>query len=417
MGLQMRLLTDDPADVGAWFLGLATGFLRPPVVGAEEQALRQAKQDMSRARGVFDGERCVATYRSFDQELTAVGGAALPANAVSNVSVAATHRRRGLLTRLITADLAEAKERGDVVSTLIAAEYGIYGRFGFGPATSIAAWSVSSALTGLDPRWAGPDDGGSVAFVDGAEVRKAAPGLYERFRRRHPGAIDRSETWWDLATGAVRFDSDSPWTEPFHVLYRDADGVPQGLATFTVDPAWEGHQPANTAELSDLFAVTPAGERALWHFMLAIDWVATVKTSRRAPDDLLPALLPNPRAAAISGLADFLWVRPLDLPRMLSARGYAAAGELVLEVRDPLGLAGGRFLLAASPEGATCTPTTTRGADLTLDTGVLGQLYLGDASAVRLAALGALDEETPGAAARADLLLHTGRRPWCPDIF
>jgi hypothetical protein len=36
---------------------------------------------------------------------------------------------------------------------------------------------------------------------------------------------------------------------------------------------------------------------------------------------------------------------------------------------------------------------------------------------VRLAALGALDEETPGAAARADLLLHTGRRPWCPDIF
>ena len=36
---------------------------------------------------------------------------------------------------MMSQDLAAAKERGDVVATLIAAEYPIYGRYGFGPAT------------------------------------------------------------------------------------------------------------------------------------------------------------------------------------------------------------------------------------------------------------------------------------------
>jgi predicted acetyltransferase len=222
-----------------------------------------------------------------------------------------------------------------------------------------------------------------------------------------------------MYTGEVRFGSDpsDPWKEPFYVLYRDAAGVPQGLLTFTTDDKWEAGQPASTAGVRDLIAATPAAERALWHFLLSVDWVATVDTGNRGPDDPLPRLLPNPRAAAVTQHSDFLWLRPLDLPRMLSARSYAAEGELVLEVRDPLGLAHGRFLLAASREGASCSPTATRGADLTLGTGALGELYLGEISAARLAALGALDEERPGAVGRADLLFRTGRRPWCPDGF
>ncbi|MGP3968480.1 GNAT family N-acetyltransferase [Streptomyces sp. 6N223] len=416
MGLQMRLVADDPADTEAWMLATSYGFMHPPQVDPDELALRRARQDFARARGVFEDQRCVATCCSFDQRLTAPGGALLAANAVTGVTVHATHRRRGLLTRMLTADLAEAKERGDVVSTLIAAEYAIYGRFGYGPATRGSSWRINAGQAGLDPRWSGPDDGGSLAFVDGAEIRKVGPELHERFRAVRPGAIDRRPLWWEAGTGEVRFGPD-PWKEPFFALYRDADGVPQGLLSFTTDKEWAASQPALTAEVRDLFAVTPAAERALWHLLLSVDWVATVVAHGRAPDDLLPQFLPNPRAALVTGLSDFLWMRPLDLPRMLAARAYAASGELVLEVRDPLGLTEGRFLLAASPEGASCAPTTTRGADLTLGTGALAQLFLGDVSAARLAALGALDEETPGAVARADLLLHTGRLPWCPDGF
>ena len=53
---------------------------------------------------------------------------------------------------MMAEDLAAAKERGDVFATLIAAEYPIYGRYGFGPATWTTEWEVDVARTGLDPR-------------------------------------------------------------------------------------------------------------------------------------------------------------------------------------------------------------------------------------------------------------------------
>lgn len=114
--------------------------------------------------------------------------------------------------------------------------------------------------------------------------------------------------------------------------------------------------------------------------------------------------------------ADWLWLRVLDVPRALEARTYGTAGSLVLDVRDGTGLTAGRFLLEASPAGASCAPTT-RSADLVLDVRELASLYLGDESAVRLVALGSVEEGRPGAAASADALFRAGRRAWCPDIF
>ncbi|WP_059005800.1 GNAT family N-acetyltransferase [Streptomyces specialis] len=415
MALSTRFVVDSAADTDAWIRAVHTGFLNPPALSQETLDARRAKQDFRRARGVFDGERCVATFRSFDQRLTVPGGAAVAANAVTAVTVHATHRRRGLLSGLMSADLAEAKERGDAVATLVAAEYRIYGRYGFGPAAAFTTWRVDGTRTGLDPRWALPESEGTLSFVDGAEVRKAGPELHERFRAGRAGAVDRDALFWERATGEARFDI-QPWQEPFHVLYRDAGGVPRGLVTFTVENRWEASMPGNAATVQSLIATSPAAEWTLWRFLLSIDWVTTLDTGRAAPDSPLPLLLPDARAAAVREHADLLWVRPLDVPRMLSARSYAAEGELVLGIRDPLGLAEGRYLLDASPREATCAPTR-RAPDLVLDAGVFARLYLGEFSATRLAAVGWIEEETTGAAARADLLLRTDHRPWCPDIF
>ena len=89
---------------------------------------------------------------------------------------------------------------------------------------------------------------------------------------------------------------------------------------------------------------------------------------------------------------------------------------MVFEVVDGAGLAGGTYRLEASSQGASCVPTSAS-AELTLDVGELGALWLGDQSAVRLAAVGRVREERAGAARVADALLRTSRRPWCPDIF
>ncbi|WP_328938004.1 GNAT family N-acetyltransferase [Streptomyces tauricus] len=414
--IDVRPLRDD--GIPEWIRALNTGFLRPPSVSEAEIADRSTYLVPERTLGAFDGERCVGTFRSFAQEITAVGGAAVRADAITNVTVTSTHRRRGILTRMMARELTAAEERGDVVATLIAAEYPIYGRYGFGAATTAAEWTIDVPRSGLDPRRAAPDDGGRIDLVDGDDVRKTGPELYERFRRAQPGATDRSERWWRIATGALVLDR-VPWTEPFHAVYRGARGEVEGLLSYTVDDRWgDAKQPLQTAKVTDLIAVTPAAEHALWRYVCSIDWVTRVRTGWRAPDDLLPHLLPDPRAAAITSQADWLWVRILDVVAALEARTYGAAGALVLEVTDGQGQgsAGGRYRLDASPEGGSCV-RTTEAAELTLGVGELSELWLGGESAVRLVALGRVREERAGAALVADALLRTSRRPWCPDIF
>ncbi|MEL5959754.1 GNAT family N-acetyltransferase [Streptomyces sp. CLV115] len=421
MALDIRTVTT--AEFPDWLRAKHTGFLRP-TTGTEEEAERRLPYtDLSRTQGAFDGGRCVATFRSFAQELTVVGGAAVPADAISNVTVSPTHRRRGLLNRMMATDLAAAKERGEVVATLIAAEYPIYGRYGFGPATWTTEWEIDVPRAGLDPRWSGPSeqDGGRIDLVSGADVRKLGPALHERLRARQHGVIDRDARWWAVNTGEVRPGPGAPgsesWTEPFYAVYSNAAGEVEGLTVYRADGRWgDSKQPLNRATVVSQIAVTPAAERALWHFVCSIDWITTVRSGHRAPDDLLPLLLPDPRAARIVTQADWLWVRLLDVVPALEARSYAVPGTLTLDVHDTTGLTAGRYRLEATPAGASCTPTTA-GADLALDVRELGTLYLGDESPLRLAALGRIEELTPGAVVTAEGMFRAGRRAWCPDVF
>ncbi|MFD9542672.1 GNAT family N-acetyltransferase [Streptomyces sp. NPDC060022] len=416
MNLDLRTVTE--SEYPDWLRAVGTGFLNSTVATEEEIKGRLAHTDLSRVQGVFDAGRCVATFRSFAQELSVVGGATVRADAISGVTVTPTHRRRGLLSRMMTADLAAAKERGDVVASLLAAEYPIYGRYGFGPATWTTQWEIDVPRAGLDPRRPVPSegDGGRIDLVDGAEVRKLGPALHDRLAARQPGVINRDQRWWQLNTG-LDLPPNDQWKEPFYAVHRSADGEADGLIAYRADDNWgDAKQPLNQATVKSMIAVSPEAERALWLFLCSIDWITTVRTGHRAPDDLLPLLLPDPRAARIVTQADWLWLRLLDVPRALEARTYATEATLVLDVRDGTGLTAGRFRLDVSPSGASCTPTT-QSADLTLDVGDLATLYLGDESALRLAALGRVEENRAGAAASAEAVFRTARRPWCPDMF
>ncbi|WAZ22584.1 GNAT family N-acetyltransferase [Streptomyces cinnabarinus] len=400
------------AELADWHRAVNTGFLREPTLTEEQLAAREPWFVPGRLLGAFDGDRCVATFRSFDQRLTAVGGTAVPADAITNVTVSPTHRRRGLLSRMMERDLAAAKERGDAVATLIAAEYPIYGRYGFGPATTMAEWTIDVPRTGLDPRWSGPEDGGRIDLIDAPDVRKLGPELHERLRRTLPGAVSRDDLWWQVTTGAVLFFHS--FKEPHYAVYRSKSGEVEGMVAYTSDDHWgDGKQPLNTATVKWLIGVTPAAERALWRYLCSIDWIATVKTGWRAPDDLLPHFLPDPRAARLTSQADWMWVRILDVVRAMEARTYAGAGSLVLDVVD----GGGRYRLEAAADGTGACAATTDTADLGITLSDLATLWLGDETAVRLAALGRVREERAGAARVADALLRTSRRPWCPDLF
>ncbi|MER8236423.1 GNAT family N-acetyltransferase [Streptomyces sp. NPDC094049] len=410
------------SEFSDWQRALRVGFLRPPVVSDAEVADRLPHVDLTRTLGAYDRGRTVATFRSFRQEVSTVGGGILTADAITQVTVSPTHRRRGLLSRMMSTDLTAAKERGDALATLIAAEYPIYGRFGFGVASSIAEWSVDLRVAGLDPRRSGrPEDGGRIDLTDADEIRKVGPDVHRALMGVRAGVTARTPRDWDNGTGAAV--QSEPWQEPYYAVYRAESGEVEGYVAYTVDERWDdAKQPVNTAKVRDLIAATPAAERALWEYVCSVDWISTVRSGYRATDDPLPSLLPDRRAARVLTHADMLWVRVLDAVRVLEGRTYPVTDGLVLDVRDGYatgeagGFTGGRYLLDASPDGVSCV-RTTRSADLAFDVAHLGAFAFGDESAVRLARLGLVDELTPGAAARADLLFHTPLRAFSPDIF
>src|SRR4029077_1308866 len=77
----------------------------------------------------------VGSSRAYSFDLTLPGGASIPAAAVSWVAVLPTHRRQGVLSRVIEALHDDAREREEPVSMLTASEGAIYGRYGYGVAT------------------------------------------------------------------------------------------------------------------------------------------------------------------------------------------------------------------------------------------------------------------------------------------
>ncbi|MFI0978200.1 GNAT family N-acetyltransferase [Streptomyces sp. NPDC021093] len=400
----------DGADLPQWVRAWNTGYLRP---GAGDDDIEFLSDSLAGDRliGAFDKDLCVGTYRSSAQELTVPGGASLPAAAISKVSVAATHRRRGLLGRMTEQDLRDTADREVPLVVLDAAQYPLYGRFGFGPATSMAWYEIDVHRAGIDPAWASAAPG--VQLVDAAAYAKLAPQAYERFRTTQAGALRRDDTWWQEATGQ-RISPGSSWTEPFYAVHEDpAGGGIDGLLCFTAEETWQSMLPRTPLYVRDLVAATPQAERALFRYAVTADWVSTVHLPYRAPDTLLPQWLGNPRAARITALSDYMWLRILDVPRALAARGYAAEGALVLQVDDAAGHAQGRWLLEAGPDGADCA-RSARPADLQLDVRDLARLYLGEETAVRLGQLGLAQELRPGGLARADALLRTARRPWSP---
>jgi predicted acetyltransferase len=182
--MDLGVRTIEAPEIRSWAQCMGVGFLFTVADGYPEYLLGDV--DLERTWGAFDGERVVGTLRSFPTAFTVPGPAEVPVAALTNVTVAPTHRRQGLLTAMITADLRATADREEPVGILIASEYPIYGRFGYGPAIEGSGYSVDLASA----RFRRPGNG-SVELVDLPMLRREAPGLYERFRLAQPGSIER----------------------------------------------------------------------------------------------------------------------------------------------------------------------------------------------------------------------------------
>jgi predicted acetyltransferase len=362
-----------------------------------------------RMHAVLDAGRVVAGAGAYSLELTLPGGPA-PCAGVTVVGVLPSHRRRGLLRRMMEAQLRDIRERGEPVAALWASEETIYGRFGYALASLCMNLVIRRRHVRVRPDL---EPEGSVRLIDNDEAFRVLPRLYDRVRRRNAGFVSRSRDWWE-----IRKLSDRPEVRrragPLVRALYERDGRPAGWALYRIEQ--EGSTVEDwkkTVKVAEVQGIDDPARRELWRFLLEIDWTDRVRVDGLAVDDavLLDVDKLNELRARVY---DGLWVRAIDVGAALAARGVARDGRATIEVTADPDFADNVGTWTIEGDGAR---RSSRRPDVRVDVQGLSATLLGGFSFGALARSGRAEEGARGGLARADALFRVERAPWCPEIF
>ena len=394
-------VAEDYEEVGALFGG-AMMFEPSP------DELSRRLFEPERALVVTDGAEIIGTTKALTRDLS-VPGAVVPAAHVTGVGVRATHRRRGVMSALITRQLREVPE---AIAVLWASEPGIYGRFGYGA----AAWGTSYEI---DLHRIGPPDvrirPGELGELCVDDALKVLPTLLRSLQERRPGVSGRSELGWQKHLEDKKDDRDGRTARRI-LVHRDEAGAVDGYALWRGKLHWEAAGPANEVALEELVALEPAAYRALWQHVLTLDLAGTLGFGYAALDEPLQQLVTTPTALN-RRVSESLWLRVTDVVRALEQRQYAVPVDLVLALTDDLIPANaGRFRLTADGTTARCERTDDP-ADLSLSVRELGAAYLGGRPLTEFAATGLVTEHTPGTLTAVTTAFTSPIAPASLEIF
>jgi len=356
----------------------------------------------ARENGTIVGGAGAFTYR-----MSVPGGRSVAAGGVTVVGVLPTHRRRGVLTAMMKAQLEDCRARGDEVAYLWASEATIYGRFGYGLASRMGAVELPRERT----RFAQPfEPRGTVRLLDLDESVKLFPPLYEQMFAQRPGMFFRSKAWWE--TRKLNDDPARRRGGPLNRALLELDGKPAGYALYRVAQDWTAGVSSGKVTIQEVVTPTPEATRELWRWLLDFDWTSQLTADLLPLDHPLFLLLAEPRRMKFQ-VNDGVWVRIIDVQAALSARTFSGDGAVVLDVRDAfMPETAGRYRVAAD-----AVTRSDAEAEIALDISALGSVYLGGFTFRQLAESFRADELVDGAIARADALFATSVDPWCAEIF
>ncbi|MCI3239203.1 GNAT family N-acetyltransferase [Streptomyces spinosisporus] len=409
MATDLRVLRQDDWD--EWYDNLIRAFGGIPE-SAEERALWRELTDTDRSLGAWDDDTCVGTAGAFAFRLTVPGGAAVPAAGVTMVSVAATHRRRGVLRSMMRRQLDDVRSWGEPLAILTASEPEIYGRFGYG----VGTYHVNTEIDTTRVRLSVPPgtDDVRLRYVAPAEVLGTCEAVYARLVPGRPGMVARIPGWERL--GLLDPESEREGASPLQCVLAERGGEAVGFARFRIKAGWDAAGPKGTVVVQDLHALDPAAHAALWRFLCDIDLTSKVTARGRPVDEAWQHMVSDIRRCSLL-VRDSLHVRLVDVGAALQARTYQAPVDVVLDVEDtfcPWNT--GRWRLTGDPKGASCARTEDS-ADLSLTVRELGSAYLGGVSLDSLAAAGRVHELRQGALTEASVAFASTVPPWLPHGF
>lgn len=381
LGLSYRAVAED--ELADYLRAKHRGFLGPEPT-AEEIDSESALLRSRRVVGIYDETAPqpfpIATVMSWETPLTTPAGH-IPMWAITGVSVAASHRRRGIARIMLEGELHAAKSAGFAVAGLTVTEATIYGRYGFMPAAPIQRYSVDTRRAA----WGPYEPAARVVFVDRAQLARDLAELHESTREDRIGDIGAWDRRWQQIAGLTP-ESEKP-REIRGVRALDPEGRLVGAMAFTIG---EGADHASRAfQIGHLVTATPDARAALWRFALSYDLVGAVSAELQPLDEMLP-LLVRDRRAITQTVRDHGWLRILDVPEALARRPLAGPVGVRVRVTDPQGIADGAWtLLQLGGEGLQTAPIDDgERVHVEMDIGALSAAYLGAVRLEEFAAVG-----------------------------
>jgi predicted acetyltransferase len=366
--------------------------------------------EFDRTLAVFDGRQVVGTAGIFSYQM-AVPGGMLACGGVTRVGVAATHRRRGLLTAMMRRQLDDMHQRGEPLAALYASEAPIYGRFGYGLATYMAEIEIQrSHAAFVRPR----SNDGRVVMVDVPAAVDAFTRVWSQVQPTQPGMLTLDARWWRLNLADLETYRDG-FSPQYRVVY-EVDGKPAGFALYRIKMDWDAAGPIGVLSVAHLIAASPDAYAALWRYVIEVDLIARVTAEGRSIDEPLRFLLADARQPK-TRVEDGIWLRLVDVAAALAGRRYAVDGRLVLRVHDAFcPWNEGHYELNGGPTNAACERCTDD-PDLEINADDLAAVYLGGNRFRTLHEAGRIQEHHRDAVARADAMFASDRTPWCPSHF
>jgi len=388
----------------------ALNVFRTAMVGFPQLSLAPgqitALLDPGRLIGAFVDGELVGTADAVTSRLTLPGGAIVGHAAVTHIGVLPSFTRRGLASALVHHQLRDCADRGEVVATLRASEATIYGRYGYGVASSAHTVEVQTARAALRPDVAA---GGPVRLLDAAAAWETLPRIYSEHRPTRPGTIDRPAVWWQARK--LRSES-SPG--PDYVAVHGAPGSESGFARYRpIDTEKWFISDQRTIVVEDFFAPSADAYLGLLRFLFGLDLVDRVIFWMLPVDDPLPLLLLDRRAANVTAVHDETWLRIIDAHGALTARSYAGDDSVTVSITDPV-LQNNSVIFSVTGDGAA--PTDER-PQLHVGIEGLGTVLLGGATWQSLAVAGLVRADDPRALAAADRLFAVPDAPYAGFYF
>ncbi|MFZ1175820.1 MAG: GNAT family N-acetyltransferase [Mycobacterium sp.] len=359
-----------------------------------------------RTVGAFVAGQLVGTADAVTSRLTLPGGAMVGHAAVTHTGVLPSFTRKGIATELMRHQLRDVAARGEVVATLRASEATIYGRYGYGVASSSQTVEVQTARAALRPD---VGSGGPVRLVDTAEAWDVLPRIYDENRPSRPGTIDRPQVWWQ----GLRLRTEST-SGASYVAVHGEPGSESGFVRYRpVDTEKWFVSEQRTVAVEDFFAPTTEAYLGLLRFLLGLDLVDRVVFWMLPVDDPLPWLLVDRRAARVTAMHDETWLRVVDVEKALAARGYVGDDAVTVAVNDGL-LPNNSARFTIASDGAE---PTDRRPQLHVGVEGLAAVLLGGATWRDLAVAGLVLADDPAALVMADQLFAVRDAPYAGFFF